>query len=122
MTTNESRSTEETNSTRLIQLNAKLHYCCTITGIVDTLTWSHVCIDGTLDQIERCIMLGTDVNMPMGHGPYPLHMWARWGPLHFDDAVAKTQLLLHYGANVHLGDDAGDNALQLAAARVGDIN
>ena len=63
---------------------------------------------GDLDQIERHLYWGTDINAPDPQGRRPLHVAAERG------SVVVTRLLLKHGAAVDATDAAGRTALDRA--------
>ena len=76
---------------------------------VDTYTWELCCVWGSLDELEKCIMLGADVNAPTTQGrggEMPLCLLSDWAEeswfCHAEEAVAKTSLLLRHGASVNI--------------------
>lgn len=69
--------------------------------------WYNACLDGKVDEVERLIMLGTDINAQITmFGGTALHMFAQWEPsINYQDAIDKTRLLLRHQANVSCLND-----------------
>ena len=61
-----------------------------------------------LDQIERHIYWGSDINAALPNGRYPLHIAARKGD------IAMVRILLKHGAAIDQITAEGDTALDLA--------
>jgi ankyrin repeat protein len=63
---------------------------------------------GDIDQLDRHIFWGADVNSMMPNGKYPLHMAAEKGRL------VMVRTLLEHGADIDSRTESGDSALALA--------
>ncbi len=63
---------------------------------------------GDLDQLERHIHWGTDINVALPGGRYPLHSAAEKG------RFVMVRTLLRHGANIGARTGEGDSALDLA--------
>ncbi len=63
---------------------------------------------GDLDQLERHIYWGTDINAPLPNGQYPLHSAAQNG------RIIMVRTLLKHGAEINRGMPDGSTALDLA--------
>lgn len=63
---------------------------------------------GDLDQLERHIHWGTDINSALPNGQYPLHVAAEKG------RIVMVKTLLKHGAEIDAADAAGATALELA--------
>ncbi len=63
---------------------------------------------GDLDQLERHIHWGTDINSVLPNGQYPLHVAAEKG------RIVMVKTLLKHGAEIDAADAAGETALALA--------
>jgi len=63
---------------------------------------------GDLDQLERHIHWGTDINTPLPNGQHPLHIAADKG------RIIMVKTLLKHGADIAAVTAGGDSALDLA--------
>ncbi len=63
---------------------------------------------GDLDQLERHIFWGTDINARLPNGQYPLHVAAEKG------RIIMVRTLLEHGAEIDRQSAAGHSALDLA--------
>ncbi len=63
---------------------------------------------GDLDQLERHIYWGTDINSALPNGQYPLHVAAEKG------RIVMVKTLLKHGAEIDAADAAGETALEVA--------
>lgn len=73
-----------------------------------TISWYLAIQRGDIDQVERHIYWGTDINTPFPSGRYPLHEAAVKG------RIILLDMLIDAGARVDVKDGTGRSALDLA--------
>ena len=76
--------------------------CLTFGGPVTDDAWDACCLYGDLQDLEKCIMLGADINAFMPHRDMQaLAMFTGWHRSCHRIVLEKSKLLIQHGANIH---------------------